>query len=113
MGKDIVETAFVIWNSETSNNTKYLGELVMDTDRCVSCGVVVPEGRQVCWGCERQTENYHCVICGKEMPQPKLAFGGRKNGKTMMEFQHNMRQLCCSDQCFGKFVEIIKRELNE
>lgn len=53
MGKDIVETAFVIWNSETSNNTKYLGELVMDTDRCVSCGVVVPEGRQVCWGCER------------------------------------------------------------
>ena len=53
MGKDIVETAFVIWNSETSNNTKYLGELVMDTDRCVSCGVVIPEGRQVCWGCER------------------------------------------------------------
>ena len=53
MEKDIVETVFVIWNSETSNNTKYLGGLVMDTDRCVSCGVVVPEGRQVCWCCER------------------------------------------------------------
>ena len=24
----------------------------MEDDRCVCCGEYVPEGRQVCWGCE-------------------------------------------------------------
>lgn len=25
----------------------------MNVDRCVCCGEVVPEGRQVCWSCEQ------------------------------------------------------------
>lgn len=25
-------------------------------DRCVYCGEIVPEGRQVCWNCEREVE---------------------------------------------------------
>ena len=84
----------------------------MNVDRCIVCGEPVPEGRQICWRCEHQTENCHCVICGKEIPQPKFSFGGRKNSKTMMEFQYNMRQLCCSDECWDKFIEEIRRELN-
>lgn len=24
----------------------------MDVDRCVVCGEIVPEGRQICWKCE-------------------------------------------------------------
>ena len=24
----------------------------MDADRCVSCGDIIPEGRQICWKCE-------------------------------------------------------------
>ena len=27
----------------------------MDVDRCICCGVQVPEGRQVCWSCEHMT----------------------------------------------------------
>ena len=56
---------------------------------------------------------YKCIICSKEIPTPNFSFGGRRNGKTMMEFQYNMRQLCCSDECWGKWIEEIRRELNE
>lgn len=84
----------------------------MKEDRCMVCGEIVPEGRQICWCCEHHTKDYHCVICGKEMPAPKFSFWGRGNGKTMMEFQYNMRQLCCSDGCWGKWIEEIRRELD-
>lgn len=26
----------------------------MDANRCVCCGKIISEDRQVCWGCERQ-----------------------------------------------------------
>ena len=26
----------------------------MTEDRCVMCGAIIPEGRQVCWICERK-----------------------------------------------------------
>lgn len=29
-----------------------------NVDRCVCCGEIVPEGRQVCWNCERGVEKY-------------------------------------------------------
>lgn len=85
----------------------------MSEDRCVVCGEIVPEGRQICWKCEHQSKDYHCIICGKKIPQPKLSFSGRGYGKSMMEFQYNMSQLCCSDKCWYEFAEEIRRELNE
>jgi hypothetical protein len=30
----------------------------MSDDRCVSCGEVIPEGRQVCFGCEHGLKTY-------------------------------------------------------
>ena len=27
-------------------------------DRCVCCGEIIPEGRQICWRCENATINY-------------------------------------------------------
>ena len=52
-----------------------------------------------------------CMTCGKEISQPKFSFWGRGNGKTMMELQYNMRQLCCSDECWNKFIEEIRKEI--
>ena len=26
----------------------------MNTNRCVCCGKIIPEGRMVCWSCEHQ-----------------------------------------------------------
>jgi len=31
----------------------------MTDDSCVCCGEYVPEGRQVCWGCENGTTHKH------------------------------------------------------
>lgn len=27
-------------------------------DRCVCCGEIIPEGRQICWKCENATTKY-------------------------------------------------------
>ena len=95
----------------------------MNENRCVCCNKIIPEGRQVCWSCENGNIQYDandlsdnmsfCIMCGKEIPRPKLFFGGRAYGKTMMEFQYNMRQLCCSKECFDKCIDEIRSELNE
>ena len=82
----------------------------MDNNRCVCCGEIIPEGRQVCFSCENQTKIYHCVVCGQQIAKPKLSFGGRKHGKTMTEFWHNISQLCCSEECLNKLKEEIRGE---
>ena len=34
-------------------------------DRCISCGAIIPEGRQVCESCEKgETELKPCPFCG-------------------------------------------------
>lgn len=33
------------------------GDTMSDTDRCVCCGEIIPEGRQVCPRCEGRVEN--------------------------------------------------------
>lgn len=33
-------------------------------DRCVCCGAIVPEGRQICWNCENNNTD---VIRGHKM----------------------------------------------
>ena len=77
----------------------------MSEDRCICCNAIIPEGRQICWNCEHQEDAYHCVVCGKSIPKPKLSFGGRANGKSMMTLNYNIRQMCCSDECFDEFFK--------
>ena len=28
----------------------------MNSNRCICCGAEIPEGRQICWGCEHSTQ---------------------------------------------------------
>ena len=82
----------------------------MSEDRSICCGDIIPEGRQICWSCEHQSDAYHCVICGKEISKPKFSFGGRENGKTMVTLNYNARQACCSDECFSEFIYTIQND---
>lgn len=34
----------------------------MDVDRCIICGESVPEGRQVCWGCEYHIDKIGSIL---------------------------------------------------
>ena len=76
----------------------------MSEERCVCCSSLIPEGRQVCQSCEHQEDIYRCVICGKTIPKPKFSFGGRGDGKSMIRLNYNIRQVCCSDECFSEFI---------
>lgn len=37
------------------SNVSLIDGHIDKVERCVMCGKVIPEGRQVCYGCERQT----------------------------------------------------------
>ncbi len=41
------------------------GAIVME-NRCVCCGEIIPEGRQVCMRCEREAENEDHKISGQD-----------------------------------------------
>lgn len=58
-------------------------------------------------------EKDKCMNCNKEIPMPVFKFGGRKYGKNISLFYYNLRQKCCSDECFSKMVEKIFDELLE
>lgn len=51
-----------------------------------------------------------CISCGKEIPEPVFKFGGRNCGKNMMILYYNIRQACCSDECFWKFMKETEEE---
>jgi predicted ATPase len=52
-----------------------------------------------------------CINCGKEIPDPVFKWGGRGCGKTMMLLYYNIRQMCCSDECFWEFMKKAEEEL--
>lgn len=83
----------------------------MINNHCICCGDIIPEGRLICPQCEHDN-TCHCIICDAKIPKPEFIFGGRDNGKTMMIFNYNMRQMCCSDECFNKLVDKIRRKMN-
>ena len=31
---------------------------IMTADRCVMCGEIIPEGRQICWKCKYKVDNF-------------------------------------------------------
>ena len=82
----------------------------MSEDRCICCGNIIPEGRQICWNCEHQEDIDRCVICGKTIPIPKFSFGGRGDGKAMMRLKYNIRKMCCSEECFQNLVHTIQND---
>lgn len=55
----------------------------MSVDRCVCCGEIVPEGRQVCLMCEATSTKCKCVICGN----------------VFYRKRPNNNQTTCSDEC--------------
>lgn len=53
-------------------------------DRCVCCGKIVPEGRQICWNCENHTKTLDDFRCEKyfQSPLDVSCFKKVKNWKT-------------------------------
>ena len=41
-------------------------------DRCVVCGEIVPEGRQICPVCEKGVQIKYVRVYGRDFPQPLL-----------------------------------------
>lgn len=31
-------------------------------DKCISCGAIIPEGRQICPSCEKESSMYHALV---------------------------------------------------
>ena len=52
-----------------------------------------------------------CINCGKDIPAPQFIFGGRANGKTLTILYHNIRQMCCSDECCREWIEKTEEDL--
>ena len=65
----------------------------------------------VCPQC-KYDNTYHCIVCGAKIPKPEFIFGGRGSGKTMMILNYNIKQTCCSDECFDKLVDEIRGKTN-
>ena len=64
----------------------------MNNNVCIFCGVILPEGRQVCYKCENMTfgaysvtpENRFCVNCKKEKCNGECA--------EFLEFQKKLKR---------------------
>lgn len=48
-----------IWQDYTTDNKKCQGRKTMTGEKCVMCGEVIPEGRQVCPICESKILSAH------------------------------------------------------
>lgn len=57
----------------------------MEVDKCVICGEIVPEGRQVCPACENNFTTKRKTIEASVTLQ---------NGKTILVVADNHRELC-------------------
>lgn len=54
----------------------------MNNNRCVSCGEIIPEGRQVCGSCERETKWKPKVDCCNHYNKDTFSVGYLANCKT-------------------------------
>ena len=41
----------------------------MNENTCVCCGETIPEGRQVCWGCEHKTTKVGSILQSQNAPK--------------------------------------------
>ena len=76
----------------------------MSEDRCIVCGSIIPEGRQICNKCEEGSHKYHCIVCGREIPKPELTLLSRGVSRSTSKMIHDISQLCCSRYCTNLFL---------
>ena len=48
------------------SNVSLIDGHIDKVERCVMCGKIIPEGRQVCYGCERQTSEKESEVQGND-----------------------------------------------
>ena len=75
-----------------------------DADRCVCCGEIVPEGRQVCPQCERKRYIYTIP----DIPPSLNKFAGRENVWAYRADKKQWEALCTA-YCRPKPPEPIKK----
>ena len=55
---------------------------IATVDRCVMCGEIIPEGKQVCGKCKHKTELEETIICRYYVP----AWKGNKTSGSQPDF---------------------------
>ena len=96
-----------IWqNLHTRNIMIHKGSVktMPDADRCVCCGEIVPEGRQVCPQCERKKYIYTIP----DIPPSLNKFAGREN-VWAYRADKKQWQVLCAAYCRPKPPEPIKK----
>lgn len=82
----------------------------MSVDRCVMCGEIIPEGRQVCPDCQRRVnegDGPYCWLCGRNGSGDPLdthhIFGGANRSKSD---RYGLTVKLCHSRChiFGKYA---------
>ena len=92
-------------DSRSTSQKSRRGALTMaDADRCVCCGEIVPEGRQICPQCERKRYIYTIP----DIPPPLNKFAGRENVWAYRADKKQWEALCAA-YCRPKPSEPIKK----
>ena len=45
----------------------------MNEERCICCGEIVPEGRQVCWSCEHSMTKVGAILQSRNATEEEVA----------------------------------------
>ena len=45
----------------------------MNEERCICCGEVIPEGRQVCWSCEHRMIKMGAILQSRNATEEEVA----------------------------------------
>ncbi len=70
-------------------------------DRCVMCGEIIPEGRQICWKCKYKTGLEEAINCRYYVP----AWTGNKTSGSQPDFCLKHRVVLC-----GKCIKSCKEQ---
>lgn len=79
-------------------------KIMTDADRCICCGEIVPEGRQICPQCERKRYIYTIP----DIPPSLNKFAGRENVWAYRADKKQWQALCAA-YCRPKPSEPIKK----
>jgi len=72
---------------------------IATVDRCVMCGEIIPEGRQICWKCKYKTGLEEAINCRYYVP----AWEGNKTSGSQPDFCLKHRVVLC-----GKCIKSCK-----
>ncbi len=77
---------------------------IATVDRCVMCGEIIPEGKQVCGKCKHKTESEEIINCRYYVP----AWAGNKTSGSQPDFCLKHRVVLC-----GKCIKGCKEQNKE